>query len=395
MRCLSLLLLLVAHLNLSGQDRKPVVRPIMVNTCETVSNEAIQLIPYYLEVNNLDSVAYYAKIWEEKCGRNKFNERIKLLLSIEDDTFTQFMVDYSAYVYLLDDLADHQVNQLIDTVYQNPVNFYNQYYNPADLILSFDERTKAFAKKLLKKLTSEGMSSCDLRYQLLTLYAGEVKAFQQSIKSPECSDGRLPQLVNQLMDKIQSKKLIHVALSTGVWIPTGDVSVLGAHPSLGFLFGGGTEKYTFDLSAEFRFINSKNNYTTSYQGNLITTDYFFGGFAGLNITRNMLTIGKSNLHIGVGLGVDGIDVVESDTDNDIDGKSILSFNANAGLGYRYINDKGSYSGIDIRYNFVQYDNNPGTSFSGDTISIRVTFGLIANDKRKRQLSDINRLFGNP
>lgn len=394
MRCLSLLLLLFAHLNLTGQARKPIVRPIVVNTCETVSNEAIQLIPYYLEVNNLDSAAYYTKIWEDKCGRNKFNERIKLLLSIKDDSFTQFMVDYSAYVFLLDDLADHQINQLIDTVYQNPNSFFNQYYNPADLILSFDKASAAFAKKLLQELTNDGMSACDLRYQLLTLYAGEVEAFQQSIKSPQCSDGRLPQLINELIENIKSKKLVHVAFSTGVWIPTGNVSVLGTHPSLGFLFGAGTEKYTFDLSAEFRFINSKNNYTTHYQGNLINTDYFFGGFAGLNVTRTMLTLGKSNLHIGGGLGIDGIDVVESDTDNDINGKSILSFNANAGMGYRYINDKGSYSGIDVRYNFVQYDNNPGTSFSGNTISVRLTFGVIANDKRRRQLSDLNRLFGN-
>jgi hypothetical protein len=394
MRCLILLSFLFVHLGLYAQVQKPVVKPIVVNTCETVSNEAIQLIPYYLEVNNLDSAAYYAREWKDKCGRNKFNERINLLLSIKDDSFTQFMVDYSAYVFLLDDLADHRLNQLIDTVYQNPTNFFNQYYNPADLILAFDKASKDFAKKTLQEFINNGISTCDLRYQMLTLYAGDLGAFEKSIKSSECSDGRLPQLINELITKIEKKKLVHVALSSGIWIPTENVSILGVHPTIGFLFGVGSKKYTFDLNAEFRFVNSKNNYTTLYQGNLITTDYFFGGFAGLDATRTMLTKGKSNLHVVGGVGIDGIDVVESDTDNDIDGKSILSFNANAGLGYRYINTKGSYSGIDVRYNFVQYDNNPGTSFSGNTISVRLTFGLIANDKKRRQLNEVNRLFGN-
>lgn len=173
------------------------------------------------------------------------------------------------------------------------------------------------------------------------------------------------------------KSGIHLSLYSGVWIPHGNLSILGAHPYIGFQYGGGTGKFTVNLSIAFRFIHSADSFYVLRADSLYHSRRYSSGYFGLDGTYALLKNRKHQWDLlgGVALETIGTLKVEQKDDDDDITKSVYSPNINIGTGYKYWFNR-SYIGIDVKYNVLFFRNHGGTDFSGNAFTIGLVFGGI-------------------
>jgi hypothetical protein len=165
------------------------------------------------------------------------------------------------------------------------------------------------------------------------------------------------------------------AFLAGIWIPMGDLTLLGDHPSFGFQFGARDNSNQLDLTLQFRFSKSTNYYTIKRNNFFYDLNNFFGGYIGLDYTYYL--VNKFNFDLGVlgGIGYDGFDITSSNYNyDDMKPLSIGSFNANGGFKLNYYLSTSFYIGLQARYNFINYANHGGTSMNGDAFSIDLIIG---------------------
>lgn len=196
-----------------------------------------------------------------------------------------------------------------------------------------------------------------------------------------------------LAQKRQQEKLagFTIGFNTGVWVPTGALSLVGAHPYFGMFFGGRGTKFAIEGSFNFRFLRSPNSYVVIADGNPYTTNYFFGGYLGLDGMYVLRTRNRRSWEVLGGAGYEGFDALNSDSnDPDAVAKSIGSLNLNAGIGYRFMSVQRTrmsttwgqmrptrgfgFLAIQAKYNYTRYDNAGGTYLNGNSFTIGVVAG---------------------
>jgi opacity protein-like surface antigen len=340
-------------------------------TCDDVQYNAFQLIPKYYNQNKYDSIEFFLEYWENKCGPSEYSFRVKTLLRIQNGTFHDEYVgprEYNMLTYFRDYI---EWKLLMDSTQSNPLAFYHANYQDAGLIFRFNSVTAEMAKRIYEKYEMD--LSCD-ELAILALYRENPDEFKSIANS--CPNGILYQYVAKEEEAIRKALYGNIALISGLWIPQGNLSTLGAHPSLGFLFGLQKNRWLFDITLLFRFIKSKNTYQVMFEDQLYDTDHFFGGYVGLDVNYQLSTFSSHRVYALSGIAYDGFDALEDKDDDDFT-KSIGSLNLNLGLGIKWMINDHLYIGTEWRYNFVDYNNRGGTDLSGNTQSIRLVFGSLS------------------
>jgi len=162
----------------------------------------------------------------------------------------------------------------------------------------------------------------------------------------------------------------HLALITGIWIPTGAIRQVGAHPEIGFQLGGKRNGFEIDFSMIFKFLESPNYYPAMIMDSPGLTRHFFGGYIGIDFRKDFFHRGANEMSLLGGVGLDGWDVARPN----IRTRSVLTHNFNIGLGYRHYNSSRSYFGINVKYNFVDYTVGHVVDFTGNPVTIHLTLG---------------------
>ena len=121
-------------------------------------------------------------------------------------------------------------------------------------------------------------------------------------------------------------------LMTGAWIPTGNLALLGVHPSVGGQFGIRNQHHEFDLTLQFRFAKSKDTYTVKRNGSYYDRDAYFGGYIGLDYSYYFLVKQSLKQASQAVWPMMVFDISGSQNDYEyLKPLSIGSFNANGGL----------------------------------------------------------------
>ncbi len=182
-----------------------------------------------------------------------------------------------------------------------------------------------------------------------------------------------------------------VGVASGVWAPTGNLSLLGPKPYLGFVIGGRAPKYSIELAMLCRFLNSANPYLVNEGDTLYTTQHHFGFYGGLDGMYELAGKRRNRLEALGGLGIDVMDVLSTTGKTKAPTtKTLASVNINAGLGYRLIlTDKGrevvkngrsvqevkrSYLSVQVKYQYLHYNNKGGTPLDGGGWLIGLVYG---------------------
>lgn len=170
----------------------------------------------------------------------------------------------------------------------------------------------------------------------------------------------------------------HAAFSTGVWVPTGENAVLGAHPQFGAYLGTKRGNFEAGLAVLLRLANAPRTYRIEYEGNTYDTKRFLGLYVGVDVGYEILYWRKNGFLLLAGAGYDWF--LSEYFEEDEQYKSVGSFLLNGGVGYRryFAESSGGASYIEVhaRYNLLEYKNEGGTDLSGDTVAVCLSFGRI-------------------
>ena len=189
-----------------------------------------------------------------------------------------------------------------------------------------------------------------------------------------------------------------MGVAAGAYIPLGNLSVLGPHPSLGFSFGWRFNKFMIDGDLSARYQNpATRNFMVNYKDTLYqTSSYMSGGYSGLNIGYEL---DKRDKHEWDILAGGGTDIFSSALNHEKYTVDFKTFNANLGLGYKLFvkhipkkeypsvpshqynrrikvrPERYSYLAFQVKYNFLNYNNHGGTDLSGNAATISIAYGI--------------------
>ncbi len=169
----------------------------------------------------------------------------------------------------------------------------------------------------------------------------------------------------------------HMSALVGIWMPIGNMSLLGNHANFGYQLGLRVEKMTYNITMAFKNFKTDDDFFIIDNGQINTTNKFFGGYIGIDIDREIYSCRRSQFDLLAGIGYDELTShsrKKDNNNNNVKSPSINSLNINIGIGYKYFINKYWYVALQGKYNFVNYKNNGGSDFSGDVITITILTG---------------------
>jgi hypothetical protein len=348
-------------------------------TCYDIINNSNFLIPDYFEKNSMDTVAAIINYWEKHCGISEPLLRIKILLSINADTLNENIYSGLPIVNYLINYRENKRNE-------NRGYYYVNYYGVPLISNSFDN----FTKKLALQLKKEKVNS-ELNTFFLDFYSDNFEKIFFRLQDTVLTTSKIKQAYDKEVSRYINLPEGHFSIYSGVWIPNGNISVVGNHPIIGFQGGLKSRRVLIDGVLEFKFGNSPNIYFVEKNDSLYSTTHFFGGYLALELGYELINYKAHEIDVLTGIGWDGFDALSIGNTNDPDRltKSINALNFNIGIGYRNYFKNKSYIGIDVRYNFVNYQNKNGTDLTGNTFTIRFKYGISRNINRDSNLTRLD------
>ncbi len=339
------------------------------------------LIMKYYQAHDADSALLVLNDWQTACGPSEPITRTRILLAISDRAFEESIYDST----IVDDVLNY-MRRIESTNAEKLYRNYESYFGYIPLRGDYDFFTQSIADSLLK-----GEFDTPLELLFCQFYANIVSDPLKEIKSNTLYDNTaLKSYYMQVAQKSLSKPDYHVGLFAGTWIPTGNASLLGVHPEIGMQVGIKYLKMTYNFTLAFKFLKSANDYAIYMDGNIDTTNYFLGGYLGLDIERELFKTNKNEFDLLFGIGYDGFESVKTIENNSEASLThpINSINTNFGLGFRHFYKKNRYWGLKAKYNILNYNNSGGTNLMGNCITISLCLGNFSNQAKENELYEI-------
>ena len=339
-----------------------------VYKCYDFAYNAQILIPAYFEQGQVDSIRVIIDFIRDRCGSHEF-DRLSNLLDMYEGSFSQNLCDSAFIADLFGDNSFYWLNDM----------FRRRSWG----LEGWSTETEAYAefeRSVIEALLADRPESSVERIYCLYC-AGQYSLIQrelgQGMYEGTCLQDEYDSHIRELLAR-QYKSRYHLFFTGGVWSGLGANSFLGRKIELGGGAGLRRNRFGLDISLHFRVLNSPKDYQIVREGELKTTNHFFGGFVGLESAFEVLRLSDHQVElVGIG-GWDGFDVVSS---GDTEEKPTVGGIAYGyGLNYRLIYNRNPtyYLGLQARYTITNYNNSGGTDLSGNTISIRLVWGKMSN-----------------
>lgn len=393
------LLLLAVVLLCSGvsdaQVRDDQVEQMMtkrVLNCDDIYYNAITMIPELYLANKKDTIDAIVSYWTRNCGMNESAVAYLTLTAIKEHRFKEALENiYGANAKgKTDTLSPEQYykENIISYLTEN-YKFYDIQHYPEKYPHFYFEayvQYSNFIRSLAGSLLGEpGLSPVE--HFLADYYA-----------APD------PNKLNNLRDSIYAGTAlqkayigdrryggIDIAIYSGLWYPQRNLSVVGSHPYIGVNIGGCTNRVLYDLSGNIRFVRSPNYYTVVRNDTAFTNDYYVGYYLGLDMGYAFLRNKTNELALLGGVAMDAIQAIaNTSTSSESNGKALYSLNLNGGVGYklylshrkRLHDEAHSYLGVQVKYNWLMYDNKGGTDLGGSALTFTLLYGGVFKSYHK-------------
>lgn len=351
--------------------------------CQGISYNSAEYYVRYMQQNQTDSIVPLLNYWEQKCGEREPIYRAKMLLALKQGKFSEDFLGSGA----LQNLFNYRNRQ--DIINSADFYAYDTFQSAYGFIppgQNFDRYTKALAQELKSRY-----DETSIEYLFAEFYGGETDAIFSKIQQNDYGYKESPLVKEYYKTVALYRKMLewHMAFFSGIWMPTGELSILGNHPEIGIQFGVKSGKMNYDLTMSFKFIQAKNDYYAIRKGGdgkPELTDKFFGGYFGLDVGRDIYAKNRHEIQAIGGIAYDGFDTFEKDKDKDEKrSTSTSSYNFNLGLGYRYYVTDSFYLGLRAKYNVVDYTSNNVIDYKGNHITVSVVVGNLNNAFRNKNL----------
>lgn len=352
-------------------------------SCEQIALRSSELFPYYMESGMMDSAALLLTFWNEKCGNTEPVYRANLLMVLKMHYFKDDMVDnnflqrLNTYEYRL-----NTINYQQSYIYNYNLSGFD--YVPIGGV--FDTWSKHMATDLL-----EYYRPGDIEYLICLFYSGQTElAYRLIIQEPYASTapGRI---YAGKLDEALRMPMYAMSFYAGIWIPDGPLSAIGVHPELGMTYGVKFKENSFDLVMGLKFINAPKPYKAlrTRHAEPEFTKYFFGGYIGIEYSRDLYNFTPYQTYISAGAGFDGFNMLEEDEDADLKLSSANSYNLNLGLGMRILLFSNNYISMAVRYNLLDYTLNDKFFLNGNVYTVRLSYQFMGNVDRENLLKGLH------
>ncbi|WP_372774925.1 hypothetical protein [Mangrovibacterium sp.] len=350
--------------------------------CESVAFNSTKLINRYFDQSNIDSISLVVNKWDEFCGETEPLFRVKVLTNITLATFSEDQIsERETEMNLIINYLDRK-DLAAEKNYHQLYEYYKFYLGYVPLNSDFDLTTVAWATSLLEDNTD--LSPSEKAYCLL--YSNQTDEFWNYLQSSDMQGSKLADRYNSEKERVENLWDGHLNFFSGVFVPSSSLNdVIGVKPIFGFQLGAKVKKTQLDLTMSFRPGNAKEYYDVYFQGQTFPTRDHLGGYIGLDFARELTNNFKRELDLEWGIGADFMDVISGDPDVTDDSKTLVSFNFNCGLGYRFYLKNMNYIGLHGKYNLINFNNKRGTDLSGNYLSFTLSYNWFGNPTKYKLL----------
>lgn len=297
-------------------------------------------------------------IWY-KCNASPEIVALQILLQIQQRNFTVEGCINRDVMQALQDIA----NRIRDPFASSSTDYYREGQTHLPLI-------KKWAINLKR---TPGLHNAEIF--VCQILAGEIRQVTQSIRQRKTSLPDLYSILVQTTDEVLNARRMTYGLVTGGWFPLGKASALGNHPTIGFQAGGRGKHQELLVNMYFKFMNTPRPIVVLRNGNYYNTNYFFGGYIGIDYVRYIRRWHRNELGAVAGIGWDGFDVFAANNTNRtaLQPVSIHTININAGIKFHHYLHTGASFTVGSKYNIAPYKNIGGTALTGNVFTI--DFGI--------------------
>lgn len=341
--------------------------------CSIISKTSSLYFVKYMNEFKTDSAKLLLNFWEEVCGMREPIFRAKILLALYTDEFNEdFFTEMSLNYFFNYQSRMDVIKSTNYYLYDN----YKSYYGYVPLGEVFDNFTRKLAFELKTYYHPES-----LEYILAEFYSDNYEVIFLKIQSKSLENSVFFKRYYDFLSEYKNLTEFHFSFLAGIWIPTGELSKIGAHPELGFQLGWKKKRLNFDFMAALKFVNTSKEYyarRTKWNEEWELTNLFFGWYFGFEFGGDLFSRKGHEIQATGGIAYDGFRVLKEDLVKDLNTATISSFNLNFGVSYRYYITSNFYLGLKVKYHLVDYSLNKVIDFTGNPITIHFTAGVVKN-----------------
>lgn len=171
-----------------------------------------------------------------------------------------------------------------------------------------------------------------------------------------------------------------LSVMSGVWVPTGHLTTLGTHPSIGISVGGRNYWNEYDIVWAFRFLSpTPRTYTFQRNDSLFTSNHYDGGYIGFDYTRYLVHRTRYEFGFVSAVAYDYFSVANGFGGGEAEAHhwgslNEGSFDFNNGFRLKYFLRPRESIGIAIKYHIINYANNGGSNLGGNAFTLDLSFG---------------------
>jgi hypothetical protein len=379
-KILPLLFLFITALLCPAQELDELIKEI--NSESKTENKRLQManmVVRYFNEDKADSVNAIISRWENSEGISEPIFRAKVLLALKEGKNIDSLSDKNTIDHIFKYISR------IDLIRYNNLAEFEEFrsdYGNIEPGGTFDQFTWETASTLKHKFEPNS-----LPYLWCEFYGENCDTLLSKIQEKEFSKTLLALQHSKQVKKYLNYSEFHIALFTGLWIPTGKLKALGVHPEIGLLSGWKKNKMNYDFAFSMKFCDTPTPYwaTRPEETKPELTQMFIGGYFAFETSYDLISHRKHSLQLATGIGIDGFDAFKEDSLLNLGAASTNTFNFNAGLSYRYYYKKSSYIGARVKYNIVDYTRSGVIDLTGNTLSFQIVFGGLENALKYQQL----------
>ncbi|KAA3609300.1 MAG: hypothetical protein DWQ05_22675 [Calditrichaeota bacterium] len=376
---LLLLSLFLANTAFSGTDTD--------RRWEDKSLNSSKLIVKYYRAEQMDTVRMVLQYWENECNMNEPLLRFKVLLAMQDGTFNEKLYDDRIMGFLM------KYRVRVESMQEKGADAWKMRHSS-----SKENLPKApFVSEAFNKLTmnmairrQDEFKKGDPQRFFSLFYNHEFDKALKTVQEMDYAETELQKYTKSYLENANSRLEEHYAVHSGSWMPSGNLDVLGSHPTFGVTLGLKKNRWLLDIVGELRFTKSKATYTVGSPTGIEATDKYRGGYMGLEFGREVWQNNRQEFDLLAGFGYEGFDALTGrGADQDV---SPASKNINFGAGYRFFLHSFStaYLGLQVRYALIDYDSDGGSDLSGNALTFRLSFGKARNSNKAKILQSFGK-----
>ena len=335
--------------------------------CREYSDNAREILPSLLNAKEYDSAKIILSYISNKCPGISFR-KVELLMQLAKGQITNSWCDTSYF----EDLFRFYGNWM-----EGLLTIYADFpYDPGYIECFYDRGFFDVAQTLL---TTQDTTS--IAHALLLYLGGREREMRSNLSRGQYTGTCIQHHYDHMIDSLvrhRDQTRIHLAFLSGTWIPMDKAQLFGNKFEFGVQFGARFGKVGGDVSFLVRGFGSKNSYSFRYANSIRESRHFVGAYFGFDPTYEVFWSRSIIIEIFGGIGHDWIEVLGDSKKKEYENLQSLNLNTGFTLYFFYNKYKTKYFGIQPRFNRVHYYTHGGSNLEGNSVSLNVVWGYLAD-----------------